>query len=95
MSLGVRERLGTIGRRAPRWRGWNRYRISGGWGLEGNRGMGLEGESSSNYLSWVDNGGEDMVYDMRVIVLLYSCTGTGTSNVFLEWEFFSLLSGSN
>ena len=28
-SLGVGERLGTIRRRAPQWRGWNRYRVPG------------------------------------------------------------------
>ena len=36
MSLGVGERLGMIGRRAPRWRGWNRYRVPGGEGNVGD-----------------------------------------------------------
>ena len=39
-------------RKEPLWRGWNRYRVPGGGGLEGKgeREGGLEGESLSNYL---------------------------------------------
>ena len=35
-SLGLGEKLGND-RKEPLWRGWNRYRVPGGGGLEGKR----------------------------------------------------------
>ena len=63
--------MGMIGRRVSGRRGWNRYRVLWDGGLEGTReGVKSEDEGSSNYLSWEDYGGEEMVYDMRVRVLM-------------------------
>ena len=65
MSLGVGERLGMIGRRGPRWRGWNRYRVPGG---EGNVGDNRKKSVTVEYR--VPGGGGKVGDDMNESVTL-------------------------